>query len=162
VQARSDEQKRTISKWALQWRSIVRSSLGSTAYPYCLYIRSLDLRNLADLLAEPLFRDAALDNFFADDMAKFLKSQETPIKKKTRASKKPVYQRINIPLVLDLVGESITSFVSESASKNKGTVALEDLAGEISATALQSWASRLSRLKGLTLVCIISEYLFRN
>ena len=34
-----------ISKWALQWKSIIRSSLGNTAYPYCLYIRSLYVRS---------------------------------------------------------------------------------------------------------------------
>ena len=156
IQARSNEQRRIVSKWALQWKSIVRSSLGNTAYPYCLYIRSLDLRNLADLLADPLFRDSALENFFADDMAMFLRAQETPTKKKTRA-KKQAYRRLDIPLVLHLVGESITSFVSDEASKNRATVALEDLAGEISSEALQTWSSRLSRLKGLTLVSDIGS-----
>ncbi len=65
--------KETFSKWALQWKSIIRSSIGHTLYPYCLYIRSLDLRNLADLLLDPLFRDIS-QSFFADDMVQFLGS----------------------------------------------------------------------------------------
>jgi hypothetical protein len=148
--ARVDAQNKMISKWALQWKTIIRSSLGNTAYPYCLYIRSLDLRNLAELLEDPVFRDHALDSFFADDMARFLKAQATPMKKKVRGAK-PSYQRLDIPVVLDLVGESITRFVSESASQNRTTASLEDLSGNISATALPRWVGRLSRLKGMTL-----------
>jgi hypothetical protein len=129
------------------WKSIIRSSLGTTAYPYCLYIRSLDLRNLAELLDDQLFREVALDTFFDHDMAKFLKAQETPIKKKKGG--KASY--LNIPLVLDLVGESITKFVSEAASRNRNAVALEDLAGNIGPMALPRWTGRLSRLKSMTL-----------
>ena len=132
------------------WKSIIRSSLGTTAYPYCLYIRSLDLRNLAELLDDPLFREAALDTFFDNDMAMFLKAHETPGKKKKKGVKAS-YTRLNIPIVLDLVGESITNFVSEAASRNRNAVALEDLAGDIGVAALPRWTGRLSRLKSMTL-----------
>jgi hypothetical protein len=141
VQGRLDVQKRILSKWALQWKSIIRSSIGNgkTAYPYCLYIRSLDLRNLKYLLEETRFREVAFDDFFSDEMQKFLNAQETPIKK-TRGSKAS-QMRLNIPAILDSVGESITSFVSESASQSHGTVVLEDLSGHISALALPKWTS---------------------
>lgn len=72
------------------------------------------------------------------------------MKKNTRGAK-AAYKRLDIPLVLELIGESITSFISESASQNRGTVAVEDLSGNISATALPKWASRLSKLKSMTL-----------
>lgn len=157
-QARSDEQKKNVSMWALQWKSIIRSSIGSTFYPYGLYIRSLDLRNLEELLADSIFREAILENFFAGDMARFLKANETPVKKKLRGSKKHMYQRIDIPLVLDLVGESITSFVSAAATKKDASVALEDLAGNINTTSLQSWSGKLSKLKSLTVVCFSIPY----
>ena len=129
---------------------MIRSSLGHTAYPYCLYIRSLDLANLADLLDDPYFRDTSLDTFFKDDMAVFLKSQDTPMKQKMRGAKR-AYQRLDIPRILERVGESITRFVSESASQNRATVAVEELAGQIPAGVLPTWASRLAKLKILTL-----------
>ncbi|KAF8851146.1 hypothetical protein BDZ45DRAFT_632124 [Acephala macrosclerotiorum] len=143
-------QSDTLLNWALQWKSITRSSLGNTAYPYCLWIRSLDLRNLKELLEDTRFRETALDTFFADDMTGFLKPQATPMEQKTRGAK-AAYKRLDIPLVLELIGESITSFISESASQNRGTVAVEDLSGLISAIALPKWASRLSKLKSMTL-----------
>jgi len=140
-------QKRFASKWALLWKSIIRSSLGNTAYPYCLYIRSLDLRNLASLLEDSHFREPILDTFFAGDMTVFYKSQDTPVKKKTRSTK----TRLNVAPILDLVGEYITSYVSDAADRNKAIVALEEISGDISTTALSRWASRLSRLKTITL-----------
>lgn len=142
--------KAYFSKWALMWKSIIRSSLGNTAHPYCLYIRSLDFRNLNDLLADNQFRDSALEAFFADDMARFLKSQETPTKNKTRKGR-ALQMRLNVSSVLDLVGESITSYAGEAADRNRATVALEELSGNISKLALSKWASRLSRLKTITL-----------
>ncbi|CZT50217.1 uncharacterized protein RSE6_11161 [Rhynchosporium secalis] len=151
-QGRVEAQKTTLLKWALLWKSIIRSSLGNnaTAYPYCLYIRSLDLRNLTDLLEDPQFRDKALDSFFAGDMAQYVKFQQTPMKSKTRGAK-PVYQRLDVPMVLEMVGESITSFVSQAASENMTTVAVEDLSGNIRTTALANWTSRLSNLRSMTL-----------
>ncbi|KAH6715310.1 hypothetical protein BKA61DRAFT_549226 [Leptodontidium sp. MPI-SDFR-AT-0119] len=149
-QGRVEAQKTTLFKWALLWKSIIRSSLGTTAYPYCLYIRSLDLRNLTDLLEDPQFRDKALDNFFADEMAQFLKSQETPMKQKMRGAR-AASRRLDVPNVLELVGESITSFVSQAANQNRATVAVEDLSGNIRTAALTNWTSRLSKLKSMTL-----------
>lgn len=63
----------------------------------------------------------------------------------------PFIARLNVPLILDAVGESITSFVAESASQNQSTVVLEDLSGNISAASLPRWTTRLSKLRALTL-----------
>lgn len=153
LQARSDELVQTTSLWALQWKSIIRSSIGTTFYPYCLYIRSLDLRNLEELLSDSVFRDAVFEGFFAGEMSVFLKATDTPVRKNLRGSKKQMYQRIDIPSVLNLVGESITNFVSAAAQQQNARVTLEDLAGHINAKSLQSWTSKLSKLKSLTLVC---------
>ncbi|RDL35150.1 Uncharacterized protein BP5553_07081 [Venustampulla echinocandica] len=147
---RRDVQRNTVAKWALMWKSIIGSSLEDTAYPYCLYIRVLDLRNLSDLLNDPVFHNVALDSFFDGDMAQFLNGQDRPVKKKTRLSK-TTYTRLNVPLILDAIGEAITGFVSQAASESKTTVALEDLSGDINASALPIWVGRLSKLKSMTL-----------
>lgn len=81
----------------------------------------------------------------------FFQAPETPLKKRTRTNKQKSYLRLDIPLVLDLVGESITKYVSEAAIEDRSTVALEDLAGEITSNALETWTRRLARLRGLTL-----------
>ncbi|TEY45012.1 hypothetical protein BOTCAL_0337g00080 [Botryotinia calthae] len=135
------------SKWAKSWQSIVRSSLGTTAYPYCLYIRSLDLTNLSNLLEDSTFRMAAMDNFFADEMAEFLSVDGTP----RRRSKRGPQVRLNTTNILNLIGESITRYVSERADENHTTVALENLSGDITSVALPIWAGRLSRLKSMTI-----------
>ena len=75
--------------------------------------------------------------------------QEMSAKKK-KGVKGP-FMRLNIPKILDLVGESITKFVSEAASRNRNDVALDDLAGDIGVDALPRWTGRLSRLKSMTL-----------
>ncbi|KAG9249189.1 hypothetical protein BJ878DRAFT_485203 [Calycina marina] len=140
----------TSFQWAMMWKSIIRSSLGSTVYPYCLYIRSLDLSNFDDLLEVVSLRDSARKNFFADDMSRFLQGQETPIKKRTRKGKLAL-RALQRDVVLDLVGESITSFVSKTAEDNHATVLLEDISGLINRTSLPIWTSRLSRLRSMTL-----------
>ena len=141
--------KKICSQWALQWKSIIRSSLGHTRYPYCLYIRSLDLRNLKELLEDLWFRDFS-QSFFAGDMAQFHRLPDTPMKQKIRGAK-TMYKKLDVPVILDLVGESITNYVSTAATQNRATVALEEISGEINGLALSRWVSRISKLKSLTL-----------
>jgi hypothetical protein len=152
-EAYEDVQKQLITKWALLWKSIIRSSMSSTAYPYCLYIRTLDLRNLTNLLDDTMFWWYANEMFFSDDMTRFLEHQESPAKKiKTRTGKKKqVAGRFNIPALLDVVGELITSFVFDSAANLGYKTALEDMTGQLSTTALQRWTGRLANLKSMTL-----------
>jgi hypothetical protein len=82
---RISKQNKIVAMWALQWKSVIASSLRETLYPYGLYIRTLDLRNLSELLEEPQFRNVAMDSFFAGGMAQFMKSKDKPIKGKKRA-----------------------------------------------------------------------------
>ena len=60
-------------------------------------------------------------------------------------------RKLDVPGILDLVGESITSYVSTAATQNRATVALEDISGDISGLSLPRWVGRISRLKGMTL-----------
>lgn len=54
-----------VQKWSIMWRSIIASSLGATAFPYCRYIRILDLRDLSYLLDDDKF-----DKFKQGDISK--------------------------------------------------------------------------------------------
>ena len=50
--------ERIVSKWALLWKSIILSSMDMTLFPYCRYIRALNLRDLKELLEDSKFRTA--------------------------------------------------------------------------------------------------------
>ncbi|KAM3071932.1 hypothetical protein ACMFMG_008398 [Clarireedia jacksonii] len=138
-----------VSRWALLWKSVIRSSLGATSHPYCLYIRSLDLSNLSLLLEDPVFRTSTVDDFFGDEMAEFLSIDGTPHRRSKRNGRAPV--RLNSGIILNLIGESITRYVSERADVNHTTVALEQLSGDITSVALPIWVGRLSRLRSMTI-----------
>ncbi|MCJ1373747.1 hypothetical protein MMC20_004976 [Loxospora ochrophaea] len=131
------QQDQIIIRWAELWRMIILSSLDLTAYPYCRYIRVLDLRNLKDLLDEPKFnRGAASKKFFAGELAQFNLERELML---TRA--KSSSWRLNTVAAVNEIGEVVT----------KQTPMVEELAGEISSEALSSWIPRLPRLQHLTL-----------
>lgn len=146
--AQQARERRTASKWALQWRSIILSSLGKTAYPYCLYIRSLQLSNLSELFEDPPFA-SVYDDFFAGDMAIFFKTRDPQMAPKR--SKRRYAPRLAITTILDMVGESISKYAAESAQTFGGTAVLEELSGHIERAALPRWVARLPRLKSLTL-----------
>ncbi|KFY84791.1 hypothetical protein V500_08998 [Pseudogymnoascus sp. VKM F-4518 (FW-2643)] len=149
IAARVAQQKRTVSQWALQWRSIILSSLGKTVYPYCLYIQSLDLRNLVDLLEDDIFRDNFQDMFFSS-LQSF---GETQINTRALRSKGKERTRINIPLIINSVGDSISKFIGDSANLLGTTAALDsiDLSGNIDPIAFPTWIGRLPRLESMAL-----------
>ncbi|EPE34620.1 RNI-like protein [Glarea lozoyensis ATCC 20868] len=86
-------------------------------------------------------------------MAQFLEHQESPAKKiKTRSGKKKkVAGRFDIPAMLDVIGELITTFVYDSATNLGYKTALEDITGQLGTVALQKWTSRLANLKSMSL-----------
>lgn len=45
-----------VQKWSILWRSIIASSLKSTLFPYCRYIKALDFRDLENLFEDDKFR----------------------------------------------------------------------------------------------------------
>lgn len=136
-------------KWACLWRSIVMSSVGKTVYPYCLWIKALNLGNLYSLL-EDLARDRVRvgrivlnykqirDWFFSYPLGAFLHANK---------SKKPVLDIEKI--VLD-VGNKVTSFIKQAAEDEDKTVMLSSLEGyHLPSPYLSSLVSRLSLLSSL-------------
>jgi hypothetical protein len=134
------QQDSQLRKWALLWRSIIRSSLNTTYKPYCLYMRSLNLDNLRDLLQEGRFAGKIEREFFAGDLSDFYLRTELLT---TQASKSRRKTRLIVDLVpvLHAVGEAIT----------KKTMLLEDIKGPISQTFLPRWIRRSPRLQSLHL-----------
>ncbi len=134
------QQESQLRKWALIWRSIIRSSLDITYKPYCLYIRSLNLDNLRDLLQESRFSGRIEQEFFADDLSEFylrkelLSTQQSKTRRKSRLI-------IDVVPILHAVGDAIT----------KRTALLEELKGNISPGFLSCWLRRSPRLIGLHL-----------
>jgi hypothetical protein len=45
-----------VQKWSILWKSIIASSLEDTLFPYCRYIKTLDLRDLRYLLEDDKFK----------------------------------------------------------------------------------------------------------
>lgn len=50
------EQELVVQRWSILWRTIILSAFGKTLYPYCRYLRVLDLRDLTDLLDDDKLR----------------------------------------------------------------------------------------------------------
>lgn len=44
-----------VKRWSIFWRSICLSTLNGTMFPYCRYLRSLDMRDLEQLLDDERF-----------------------------------------------------------------------------------------------------------
>ncbi|KAA6412831.1 MAG: hypothetical protein FRX48_03824 [Lasallia pustulata] len=139
-QGRSGDQdfEQPVSRWALLWKSIILSSLGMTLYPYCRYIRSLDLRDLKELLEDSKFRSVISKTFFKGALAQFLVLMDKPIKP---GNKGQGSRRLNAVAALNAMGEAVT----------KETPLLEELSGEILASALSRWIPRIPRLQTMTL-----------
>jgi hypothetical protein len=134
------QQESQLRKWALIWRSIVRSSIDTTYKPYCLYMRSLNLDNLRELLENGKFPGKIDQEFFADDMEDFHLRKEVFLTQPAKTRKKKLLI-MDLPAVLNAVGESIT----------KKTTLLEELRGTISRGFLPQWIRRSPRLQELTL-----------
>ena len=134
--------KDSIARWAKLWRSLLLSSIGKAAYPYCRYIRVLDLNDLGLLLQEPRFRNEYSKSFFSGDLTPFLIEQGTPVKV-TRGSQP---RRFNDGAMLEKIGESISS----KAPMVEELIAGHYL-GEISKEALVEWIPRMRQLRHLQL-----------
>ncbi|MCJ1281411.1 hypothetical protein MMC26_000730 [Xylographa opegraphella] len=132
------QQNQAVSRWVHLWKTIILSSLSQTMYPYCRYIRALDLRDLKDLLEDEKFRADFGNDFFSGELSQFRKEMETPVKVKSK-TKRPL--RLNIIATLEAIGEAITN----------QTPVLEELHGEITPAALLRWIPKLPKLQQITL-----------
>lgn len=139
------QQKLIISKWANLWRIMVLSSLGLTFYPYCRYIRTLDLRDLKELFEDFKFRADFRKGFFDGRLSQFqfdLPGEPEPrqAKGKSKAKTQPPW-RLYTAATMEAIGNAIT----------KQAPMLEELDGEITSPALLEWLPRLPRLQQMTL-----------
>ncbi|KUI56923.1 hypothetical protein VP1G_04318 [Cytospora mali] len=145
--AASDDMGTTFDgkrRWAGMWRSIILSSVGRTFYPYCLWIKSLGLSDL-DQLLQDIARDPKRRKlFFNGHMSEF---EIIDGSVKTRAGK-PV---LGIQTIVEKVGDAITKFAQDASEKQNKSVQLTSLEGANLPTPLLSvWTSRLSTLTTLS------------
>ncbi|KAH7088351.1 hypothetical protein FB567DRAFT_468986 [Paraphoma chrysanthemicola] len=125
----------TIQRWSILWRSIIASALDATLFPYCRYIKSLDFRDLGNLLDEDQFRNKGVKQFFAKPLKQFEKTETfTTIRGKKLT-------RLKNDEIIDAIGEVVTQH----------TPMLEVISGELLASALVRWTPRLPRLQSLEL-----------
>ncbi|KKY29161.1 hypothetical protein UCRPC4_g00130 [Phaeomoniella chlamydospora] len=131
-------------KWALLWKSMIRSSLdgdNGTFRPYVAYIRSLNLRDLEslfELFEDQKYRATLEKTFFAGDLARFnVRKNSTFLKDKKTG--KPL-QVLDSELALNAVGEAIT----------RKAYLLEELGGHrVTSSQLPNWVRCLPRLEAI-------------
>ncbi|MCJ1263484.1 hypothetical protein MMC22_003354 [Lobaria immixta] len=119
-----------IKEWASLWRTIILSSLGKTLYPYSQYIRTLNLRNLEQLLLHSKFEANIRKDFFQGDLAQF-----------NVGMRFCAWDLLSAVAIINSIGEVIT----------KQTPLLEELTGKVREITLSRWISRFQRLTHLEL-----------
>ncbi|MCJ1430061.1 hypothetical protein MMC29_007976 [Sticta canariensis] len=123
-------EEQIFRKWARLWRTIILSSLGKTLYPYSQYIRTLNLRDLEELLTDSNFRACISKDFFRGELAKFKVDKGAAISR---------HRRLDAVETIIRIGEAIT----------KQTPLLEELSGTLNSAALSRWIPKLPRLRHL-------------
>ncbi|KAF2729046.1 hypothetical protein EJ04DRAFT_503076 [Polyplosphaeria fusca] len=125
-----------VQKWSILWRSIIASSVGVTLFPYCRYIKTLDFRDLENLLDDDSFKGRVLKQFFSDPLSRFHRTVDTPVGPSGRK-----YVRLHNVAVLDAIGEVLTQHAPM----------LETVSGRLVSHALVRWAPRLPHLQNVEL-----------
>lgn len=130
-------QELNVQKWSILWRTIILSALGKTAFPYCRYLRFLDLRDLGYLLEDDKFRGQIASHFFKDDLARFHFT--------IRGIGKARIVRLDRPKIIHAIADEITQHAPmlEAISEPTGL--------DVLSTALLTWAPRLGHLQRLDL-----------
>ncbi|KAF3770266.1 hypothetical protein M406DRAFT_229521, partial [Cryphonectria parasitica EP155] len=131
--------------WAGMWRSIILSSIGVTQYPYCLWLKSLGLSDLEQLLGDVASNASLRPRFFEGPMQEF---EILSGSKRTRFGKSILeWQKI-----IEKVGDTVTKFAKEAADEENKIVQLTNLEGANLPTSLLSvWTSRLATLTTLSI-----------
>jgi len=124
-----------LQRWSILWKSIIASSLGTTLFPYCRYIKSLDFRDLGNLLDDDQFGPKISKEFFCGPLKQFEKSE---IWSNVQGKQ---FTRLKNTDIIDAIGEVVTTH----------TPTLESISGELTSGALARWAPRLPRLNTLEL-----------
>ncbi|MCJ1423974.1 hypothetical protein MMC29_001861 [Sticta canariensis] len=137
-------QKKLISmKCTSLWRAIVLSSLGKTLYPYSQYIRTLNLRDLEELIIQSDVRAIISNDLFQGEHPEgFLGNFQDGLEPQSKIDKTKAADRrhpLDSAENASIIGEAIT----------KKTPLLEELSGNISSETLFRWIPRLPRLTHL-------------
>ncbi|KAK7751776.1 hypothetical protein SLS62_006262 [Diatrype stigma] len=136
-------------EWARLWRSIILSSIGGTAYPYCAYVRTLSLGlNFVENMPDNLNDKAIRDFFFEGPMEPFLVLLEgTTPSRKTRGAR---ISRIHAEKTMVKCADSVTSYIKKLADDTETAVALAHLEFyNVPIDLLPTWISRLGTLTSL-------------
>ncbi|KAI1410551.1 hypothetical protein F5Y13DRAFT_202031 [Hypoxylon sp. FL1857] len=112
------------------WRSIILSSIGKTAFPYCTYLRTMSLGNLEECLYHER-------RFFKDELQQFWVQL-------------PMRQSLDIPATVIKCADSIIAYIKRYADDAEKSVALAHLEGlYIPHDVLPTWITRLGLLTSL-------------
>ncbi|KAI1497773.1 hypothetical protein F5X99DRAFT_395762 [Biscogniauxia marginata] len=132
------------------WRSIILSSVGKTAYPYCTYVRALSLGDLEESLEDARGIQDVRAFFFDHDMKEFLVLKDGL--RLTDATPSAPFVPIDIGKTMIKCADSITRYIKDSADDNEKAVALAHLEGYfIPHDILPGWITRLGTLTSLRL-----------
>ncbi|KAK7940902.1 uncharacterized protein PG986_013289 [Apiospora aurea] len=139
-------------RWAVLWRSLIRSSLGRTAYPYCAFVRALSLSNYGQLLEDINYNrdeDALRWLFDAEvGMDEFLVLREGQRTKKFLRRK--LIGNIDFQKTILKCGDAITKYIKDVADEVEKAVALAHVESSyIPVDLLPSWVARLGTLASL-------------
>ncbi|KAI1102610.1 hypothetical protein F4804DRAFT_334105 [Jackrogersella minutella] len=136
-------------EWSRLWRSIILSSIGKTAYPYCVYVRSLSLGNLNECLQDIVRDRHVSDFFFGGPMEQFLVLHQDR-SWTVRTQKLGPSHLINFSGTMTKCADSITKYIKTSADETGTSVALAHLEGiYIPHDILPNWITRLRSLTSL-------------
>lgn len=130
----ASEQELLVQRWSILWRSICLSSMDKTMYPYHQYLRSLDLRDLENMLDDDKFGGKIERNFFAEPLARLHHQKRVPIRGRN-------FIRLDLLPILEDVGSLLVS----------KTQLLEQVSGKLSSGAFLKWVPNMPRLKRLEL-----------
>ncbi|KAK7988824.1 hypothetical protein PG990_005677 [Apiospora arundinis] len=133
--------------WAVLWRSLIRSSLGQTAYPYCAFVRALSLSNYGQLLEDINYNrdeDALRWLFDAEvGMDKFL------VLRNDQQTEKLI-GNIDFQKTILKCGDAITKYIKDVADEVEKAVALAHVESNyIPVDLLPIWIARLGTLASL-------------
>ncbi|KAI1002502.1 hypothetical protein K3495_g5699 [Podosphaera aphanis] len=141
---RSYVRKQHFLQRKILWKSIIFSSFDKTAFPYCLYIRSLNL-NLEDFkIYANDCHEIFPDTLFAAEMEGLVTYKKCYVPTKC-------LNYIDIQKTSELIEEFILSYICDAARKS-GTIAhLERLTWHSDAGMLTKWVSHFPKLKALAI-----------
>nr|POF03874.1 hypothetical protein CFP56_21630 [Quercus suber] len=134
-------ERHLVAKWSVLWSSIIKSAMGTTMFPYCRYLRLLDLQDLNFLLEtldEPRFRNSVGKQFFDGDFTKFYHTW-------SKNGARWRVGRLNIKEIMLSIGDEVIGNAPLLSSLTEPNFL------DILSEALPRWVSKLGHLRELTL-----------